>query len=527
MSQRASSPVSSSISITCACRENATSWSASPRKRVRIRVCRASAVRFIGTHRPSIAIENDVSTSSATAAWVRDSVSCTSTSSISMGRPEGSAARRRTPLRTVRGRSHGSLSPYCHSRVDPDRSPAAPAARQLPLALPAGHPLGDVAQQRLAELPHGLRAEPVPAVGAAVEVAAVAQRPLELLQRPGVDRGAVTELPGQRLEVEVGVEGAPTLGLRELVGELVELGEVLQHPGSVAEAESLTALELLRAAPGLTGPQRLQVGVHPGQLLGQRRRPEGLLGELRQLLPLLGGHRVEHPLGGGRALGEAVEELLDVLGTPVRPREEVSVSTHEGVEVGLGVVALLVLLEQVVEVLEHRVDGRAVLVGGVLQRVLHPGEALVEQLTSEQILDLLVRLARLAALPVVRRQLGHGRGRVGREVVELHLAQRPVSVVHLDVAGELLALLEHRPVEQLADLLQRAVEVVLSQQVATPLGHPGGRGRRAPPGRCRPGAATWASPAPGCSPPSRPARSPRRSPRSTGGASGSPPSYRP
>ena len=40
-------------------------------------VCRASAVRFIGTHLPSIAIENEVSTSSATAAWVRASVSTT------------------------------------------------------------------------------------------------------------------------------------------------------------------------------------------------------------------------------------------------------------------------------------------------------------------------------------------------------------------------------------------------------------------------------------------------------------------
>ena len=38
-------------------------------------MCSASAVRFIGTQRPSIAIENDVSTSSATAAWVRASVS--------------------------------------------------------------------------------------------------------------------------------------------------------------------------------------------------------------------------------------------------------------------------------------------------------------------------------------------------------------------------------------------------------------------------------------------------------------------
>ena len=92
MSQRASSAVSSSISITCAWRPKAISCSASPRKRDRISVCSASAVRFIGTQRPSIAIENDVSTSSATAAWVRASVSCTSTSPISSRTPRARVA---------------------------------------------------------------------------------------------------------------------------------------------------------------------------------------------------------------------------------------------------------------------------------------------------------------------------------------------------------------------------------------------------------------------------------------------------
>ena len=69
------------MSITCACRPKPISCRSSPRNRDRISVCSASAVRFIGTQRPSIAIENDVSTSSATAAWVRASVSLTSTSS--------------------------------------------------------------------------------------------------------------------------------------------------------------------------------------------------------------------------------------------------------------------------------------------------------------------------------------------------------------------------------------------------------------------------------------------------------------
>lgn len=54
---------------------------ASERNRVHTRWCSASAVRFIGNQRFSITIENEVSTNNATAAWVRVSVSATSTSS--------------------------------------------------------------------------------------------------------------------------------------------------------------------------------------------------------------------------------------------------------------------------------------------------------------------------------------------------------------------------------------------------------------------------------------------------------------
>ena len=147
---------------------------------------------------------------------------------------------------------------------------------------------------------------------------------------------------------------------------------------------------------------------------------------------------------------------------------------HELVEVGLGVLAPLVLLEQLVQVVEHLVDRLAVLVGGALERLLHAGEPLVEQLAAEQVLDPLVVLARLAGLPVVVGQLAHGGRDRGRQVLELHLAERAVVVVEVDVAGELLALLEHRVVEQLAHLLERAVEVVPLQQLAPLLRHPAG-----------------------------------------------------
>ena len=233
------------------------------------------------------------------------------------------------------------------------------------------------------------------AVGAAPQRAARRAAPLELLQGAGVDGGLVAELAGQLVEVDV-VDPGAAVGLGELVGEVVEVGEVLEHAGAVAEAEALLAVEALRAAPVLAGPQRLEVGVEPGQRLHQLRRAERLRRELHQLLALLGAHRVEHPLGGGGALGQGVEQLVDVLRVL---REEVAVLVHELLEVLVGVLAALVLLEQLVEVVEHLVDRRAVLVGGVLQRLLHAGEPLVEQLPAEQVLDLLVVLAGLRAMP--------------------------------------------------------------------------------------------------------------------------------
>ncbi len=107
--------------------------------------------------------------------------------------------------------------------------------------------------------------EPELAVGAALEVAGVAQRLLELLQGARVDGGLVAELAGELVEVDVVHPGA-AVGLGELLGEVVEVGEVLEHAGAVAEAEPLLAVEPLRAAPVLAGAQRLQVVVELGEL---------------------------------------------------------------------------------------------------------------------------------------------------------------------------------------------------------------------------------------------------------------------
>ena len=119
-----------------------------------------------------------------------------------------------------------------------------------------------------------------------------------------------------------------------------------------------------------------------------------------------------------------------------------------------GVLAAGVLVQQVVEVVQHLVDALAVLVGGALKRLLHAGESLVEHLAAEQILDLLVLFARLRAAPVVVGQLLDGLGRRRRQRVELQFAEPGVVVQR---AGQFLALGQHRLVEQLLDLLQSAV----------------------------------------------------------------------
>ena len=103
-----------------------------PRNRVETRWCRARAVRFIGTQRPSAAIEKEIRRAG------RRLPGC-GPPSPGPRRPVGqaqpgpgsppSATVRRIALVTVRVTSHGSASPNSHGRLDPVCSPAAPASR--------------------------------------------------------------------------------------------------------------------------------------------------------------------------------------------------------------------------------------------------------------------------------------------------------------------------------------------------------------------------------------------------------------
>ncbi len=168
------------------------------------------------------------------------------------------------------------MSPNSHSRVAPERSPAAPAlfmsrwpwrpdilsATSLSSALPSWR----IALGLSLSWPSVPRLRVPPSRSAfssccSVLASTAAWSP---------------ELAGERVEVEV-VHAGAAVGLRELLGELVEVGEVLEDAGAVAEPESLAlslalaVTELLGAAPVLPGAQPLEVGVEAGQRLHQLR----------------------------------------------------------------------------------------------------------------------------------------------------------------------------------------------------------------------------------------------------------------
>ncbi len=340
----------------------------------------------------------------------------------------------------------------------------------LALAMASRHRLGDVAEQRLAQLAHRLRREPELSVGAALHGSRLAQSSFQVLEGRQVDDALVAQLSRQGVEIDV-VEVRPAVRLRELLGQRIEIGQVLEHAGPVTEPDALLTVHRGGATPVLAGTQRLQARIEPAERVVQLRRPERLRRELRQLVTLLGRHRAHHALGRRRPLRHLVEQLVQVLRKrAVLGPEVVAVLVHEGVEVGWRVGAVAPLVEQVVEVVEHLVDGVAVGFRGVLERVLHAGEALVEQLAPQQVLDALVVLARLRALPLVGRELTHRGSRRTRQRIELQLGECALAVVEIDVARELAALGQHGPVEQLLDLGQGAVELVPLHQVAALLG---------------------------------------------------------
>ena len=281
-------------------------------------------------------------------------------------------------------------------------------------------------------------------------------------QRAGVDGCLVAELAAQRVEVDVVHPGAGVL-LAQLLGEGVELGEVLQDAGAVTEAESLIAAERLATVPVLAGSQCAQGGVEASQRLLQRR--------------VIRTPAAPSTSSSSRCSG-VIELSIRWAAAARWARASMSSSTFRGFS-GKSSPCLSMNSANCSGVSSPRAcaSSRSLRSSSMAltrwrsssvapsQRLLHAREALVEQLAAEQVLDPLVVLPGLGAAPFVVGQLGHRRRGRGRQVPHPHLGEPGVVV---EVAGQLLALGEHGAVEQLADLLEGAVESVPVEQVAPP-----------------------------------------------------------
>ncbi len=171
-------------------------------------------------------------------------------------------------------------------------------------------------------------------------------------------------------------------------------------------------------------------------------------------------------LGGRGPPGERVDQLVEI-GRVLR--EEVAVLLHELLELLLRVLAPGVGVEHLVERGHHRPDAFELLRGGVLQRVAHALELGVEDLAAQQVLDLVVGLPGLGRAPLVFGELADGPRRVVRQGVELGLGQ-PGRVVR--VGEQRAPLLLQRLVEQLLDLVERAVEAAAAAQLSGALPGP-------------------------------------------------------
>ena len=64
---------------------------------------------------------------------------------------------------------------------------------------------------------------------------------------------------------------APGIALRELLGQLLQLGDVGQRLGALPHPQRVVAAESLRAGPVLSRPGGLQVRVEPAERIRQRR----------------------------------------------------------------------------------------------------------------------------------------------------------------------------------------------------------------------------------------------------------------
>ena len=193
---------------------------------------------------------------------------------------------------------------------------------------------------------------------------------------------------------------------------------------------------------------------------------ERLLHQPGELVPLLRAERCHQPLRRHGPAGQRVDQLLQV-GRVVR--EHVPVAVHEGIEVGLGVLAPRVRLQHLVEVRQHVLDPLHRLRVRVFQRVLHAAELAVQHLAPEQVLELLERLPCGGRPPVVVGQPPDRLRGVGGQRIQFRLAHPGIVA---GVGEQLGPLLADRRVQQRPGLFQDAVEAAAAAHLLLPLPHP-------------------------------------------------------
>ncbi len=276
-----------------------------------------------------------------------------------------------------------------------------------------------VAQRGLAKAAQCLGGQAKRAVRCAFEQALAAQFAFQLGQSRRVDARVVAQLAGQCLQVDV-LHAGTGIRLAQLLGQPVELGQVLHGLRAFAHAHGVLAAEPLTRLPVLTGAQRAQVRVQRRDLGRQPWVAERLIDQLGQLGALLGGHRVHHALGSSGTGRQRVDEFVRIAGILGEKR---AVLAHELVELLGRVLATSVRGEQVVQVRHHLPDPFDVLGAGVLQGFLHALEPGFHQFLAEKILDFLVLFAALFGAPVVVRQFVHGGGGARWQRVQLGLGE--------------------------------------------------------------------------------------------------------
>ena len=367
--------------------------SASWRNRVSTRCESASAVCFIGPQRPSVTIENDRSTQTATAAVVRRSVSTTSKSSTS-SRP-GMPAPRRSALDTVRTASIGQLVAE-HPRPRACR----PARRPTRCGGPGGRPLP------AASICENTRFSALsPSRRTARGVSRSPSSPRDTKPCRSSSRSS------SRSARKSAAAPAPRCFSSVVHVDVVE-GRARVRPGpATAPAppgrRARRPPRRRRCSPATRRPRACSTGPRfiPGR--SARRLSESCaICEARSgsdIASLISWPSCSRCSGdsdaiirsaGGLPAGERVDQLVDVLGVL---REQVAVLVHELAEPVLGVLAAGVRGEQLVEVREHVLDGLHR--GGVrvVQRLLQAGELRVEHLALQHLLDRLVRRPGLVA----------------------------------------------------------------------------------------------------------------------------------